>query len=219
MTSRSAVAAAAVAALLLAAYANHFENGFHFDDDHAIVNNPFVRDVANIPRFFADATTSSILPSNRSYRPMLQTTVAIDYWIAGGYDPVAFQIDSFIWFVLQLACMWWLFTRIFAVARPFQGRVGGAESPALHALAPTAIYALHPVCAETVNYIVQRGEIISTCGVVAALAMYAGAPRLRRTHAYLIPFAIGVLAKPPALVFPALLFMFAGRSPVPQGCW
>src|SRR5262249_15412362 len=110
-----------------------------------------------------------------------------------GYDPVAFQIDSFIWFVLQLACMWWLFARI-------------VDRSA--ALLVTAVYALHPVCAETVNYIVQRGEIISTCGVVAALPMYAGAPGLPRTHAYWVPFAVGVLAKPPAMVFPALLFAY-----------
>jgi len=59
-----------------------------------------------------------------------------------------------------------------------------------------------------VNYVIQRGEIISTCGAVAALAVYAGAPRLRRTQAYLLPFAIGALAKPPAMVFPALLFAY-----------
>ncbi len=31
--------------LLIGAYANHFNNGFHFDDMHAIVNNIFIRDL------------------------------------------------------------------------------------------------------------------------------------------------------------------------------
>lgn len=191
--------ALAIAALLLAAYANHFQNGFHFDDDHTIVNNVFVRDLKNIPRFFTDATTSSVLPLNRSYRPVLQTTLAIDYAIAGGYRPLTFQIDSFVWFVVQLACMWWLFAMVF----------GGPERPATHlALLPVSVYALHPVCAETVNYIIQRGEIISTCGVVAALALYAGSPRARRWQLFLIPYAVAVLAKPPAMVFPALLLAY-----------
>ena len=39
------LAALAVAALVVMAYANHFQNGFHFDDSHAIVDNPFVRDL------------------------------------------------------------------------------------------------------------------------------------------------------------------------------
>ena len=96
------LAALAVAALVVMAYANHFQNGFHFDDSHAIVDNPFVRDIANVPRYFSDATTFSILPQNQSYRPVLQATLALDYWLAGGYVPWVFQLDTFFWFLLQL---------------------------------------------------------------------------------------------------------------------
>lgn len=42
---RHSLCALGVFALLLIAYANHFQNGFHFDDVHAIVDNPSVRDV------------------------------------------------------------------------------------------------------------------------------------------------------------------------------
>ncbi len=211
LTLRPVATAAALLALLVAAYANHFGNGFHFDDDHTIVNNVFVRDARNIPRFFVDATTSSVLPSNRSYRPILQATLAVDYWIGGGYRPVVFQIDSFLWFVLTLAAMWWLFAIII-------DRAGGDRA---FAIVPTAVYAVHPAGAETVNYIIQRGEIISTAGVVAALAMYAAWPSRRRWGLYLVPLTVGILAKPPAMIFPALLFAYvyllepppAGRAP------
>src|SRR5260221_553101 len=90
-------AAGAVCILLVAAYANHFQNGFHFDDSHAIVENVFVRDLRYIPRYFVDATTFSVLPLNQAYRPVLQTTLAIDYRIGGGYRPLAFQVDTFVW--------------------------------------------------------------------------------------------------------------------------
>src|SRR5581483_7904365 len=194
MTGPRTVAVAAFL-LVLAAYANHFQNGFHFDDDHTIVNNTYVRDAANIPRFFVDADPSSVLPSNRSYRPILFATLALDYRIAGGYRPMAFQIDTFAWFLIQLATMWWLFARI-------AERCGGDP---MFAIVPTAVYALHPACAETVNYIIQRGDVISTCGVVVALAMYAYGPRARARWLSLVPLAIGILAKPPAMIFPALL--------------
>src|SRR3954469_6482029 len=69
----------AVAMLVALAYANHFQNGFHFDDSHAIQDNIYVRDVKNIPRYYTDATTFSVLPLNQSYRPLLQTTFALDY--------------------------------------------------------------------------------------------------------------------------------------------
>ena len=158
--------AAGAAILFAAAYANHFQNGFHFDDSHAIQDNVYVRDLRHIPRYFTDATTFSLLPLNQSYRPLLQTTFAMDYWISGGYKPVAFQIDTFVWFVLLVAAIAWLYRLI--------------AGDAWVAVAAASIYALHPVCAETVNYIVQRGDLLSTLGVVAALGIYLLWPAHRR---------------------------------------
>lgn len=180
-----------LALLLGLAYANHFQNGFHFDDSHAIVDNVYVRDLRYIPRYFTDATTFSVLPLNQAYRPLLQTTFALDYWVGGGYTPLAFQVDTFIGFVLLLAAM----MALYATLTPDRAA----------ALAGVAIFALHPVSAETVNYIVQRGDLLSTLGVVVALTMYARRPAARRRGWYLIPFACAALVKPPALVFPVLL--------------
>ena len=181
----------AVAALLAIAYSNHFHNGFHFDDSHSIEDNIYVRELKYIPRYFTDATTFSVLPLNQSYRPVLQTSFAIDYWLGGGYNPVAFQIDTFVWYLLLLGATAALFMTI--------------TRDRWITLIATAIFALHPVCAETVNYIVQRGDLLSTLGVVAALVIYLRYPSKRRSGLYLIPFALAVLVKPPALVFPALL--------------
>src|SRR5262245_61933327 len=137
-----------VAILLAVAYSNHFQNGFHFDDSHAVQDNIYVRDITNIPRYFTDATTFSVLPLNQAYRPLLQTTFALDYWLGGGYKPLAFQIDTFFWYLLLLwamAAFYWTLT-----GDPWV------------ALVATSLYGLHPVCAETVNYIVQRGDLLST---------------------------------------------------------
>ena len=38
---------------VLAAYANHFHNSFHFDDAHTVENNAAIRDMRNIPLFSA----------------------------------------------------------------------------------------------------------------------------------------------------------------------
>jgi hypothetical protein len=54
------------AMLLAIAYSNHFHNGFHFDDSHAIVDNGSPRSLSQIPRYFADTTTFSLLPLNQS---------------------------------------------------------------------------------------------------------------------------------------------------------
>ena len=44
---------------LVAAYSNHFGNSFHFDDAHAVVNNPAIRTLGEAGRFFRDARTFS----------------------------------------------------------------------------------------------------------------------------------------------------------------
>jgi hypothetical protein len=78
---------AALLVAVLGAYANHFENPFHFDDSHAVVDNAYIRSLRNAPLFFTDTQTFSSLPANRSYRPLISLSLAFDYWLAGGLKP------------------------------------------------------------------------------------------------------------------------------------
>ena len=190
--------ASALAAIVLLVYSNHFENPFHFDDSHTIVENPHIRSLSSLPRFFTDSTTFSSLPANRAYRPLIPASLAIDYAIAGGLKPFVFQLSTFLWFMLQLWLMLWLYRRM----------AGDSEAAAWIALLATGLYGLHPAIAETVNYVIQRADVYSTLGVVAGLVVWARWPGARRFGLYLLPVAAALLSKPPALVFPALLFLF-----------
>ena len=191
----------AVLTLVTLAYANHFHNDFHFDDFHTIATNPYIRDLRNIPLIFEDADTFSTLPANRGWRPLVTTSLAVDYFFAKGLRPVYFQVSDFFWFLVQLGLMFALFRHLLDFARP---------GPANRwiALFATALYGVHPAIAETVNYIIQRGDIYSTLAVVAGLLIYIRWPHRRHQGLYLIPVALGLLSKPPALVFPAILFTY-----------
>src|SRR5882724_3805345 len=111
-----------LSALLLLAvctiYASHFENGFHFDDIHTVVTNPYIRDWHNIPKFFANATTFSVEPRNRVYRPIVSTMLAIDYWLGSGLRPFYFHLSTFLLYLVQLAVMFLLFRWIYDRSRP-----------------------------------------------------------------------------------------------------
>jgi tetratricopeptide (TPR) repeat protein len=185
------------------AYANHFRNGFHFDDSHAVVDNPYIRSLKNAPLFFTDASTFSVLPANRTYRPVVSLSLAFDYWLAGGPVPSYFQVSTFFWFLVQLILVYALFDRICDLTFP-----GGGARNQWISLFAASLYGLHPAMAETVNYVIQRGEVYSTLGVVGGLAVYALAPRGRKFGVYLLPVAIGLLSKPPALVFPLILLAY-----------
>ena len=117
-----------------------------------------------MPRFFADAQTFSVLPAHCSYRPLISASLALDYWLGKGLDPFWFHISTFVWYVGQLGLMYLLYIRI-------MNGVGAVMENVYFAIIAAAGYALHPVNAETVNYIIQRGDLYSTLGAVAGLVV------------------------------------------------
>jgi Flp pilus assembly protein TadD len=70
------------------------------------------------------------------------------------------------------------------------------------------LFALHPVSAETVNYVIQRGDTMSTAFVVVSMWMFIAWPDRRWQGWYLIPFVLGVMTKPPVLIFPLILVSY-----------
>jgi protein O-mannosyl-transferase len=199
----------ALLAAVLAAYSNHFQNGFHLGDHQTIVENTAIEHLTNIPRFFSDPKTFGDVPDGPVWRPLTSTTLAIDYWLGGGLKPSWFHLSTFAWFLVQIVLMIFLFRRIMDLADPH-------PSNRWTALAAAAIYGFHPAGAETVNYIIQRADMYNTLGVVASLLWFIAYPEQRRRGWYLLPAAAACLFKTPALVFPlillAYLFLFEQKA-------
>jgi protein O-mannosyl-transferase len=187
--------------ITVAAYGNHFHNDFHFDDSHTILNNAYIRSVRNIPIFFTSTATFSSLPTNQSYRPLVTTSLAIDYWLGDGLNPFAFHVTSFCLFVVLCALLLAFYRRVMDQSRP-------DDSNRWLALFAAAWYALHPVNAETVNYVIARSEILSTTGILAGLLLFARHGTARRYHLYLIPAVLAILARESGAMFAPLLFLY-----------
>ena len=192
--------------VLLAAYANHFQNSFHFDDAHTIVNNAAVRELGNIPLFFRDATTFSALPSNQSYRPLVSTLLALNYWL-GELRPFSYHVSIFALFVVLVLLLAFVIYRLLEA-------VGGSRQSIWIALGAGACYGLHPANADTVNYIIASADVISTLGVVASFALYLGFPNLRPYYVYTLPAAVAIMAKPPAAIFAVLFAVYRLMFPL-----
>lgn len=171
-------------------YSGHFWNEFHFDDHHTIVNNPAIRSLKNIPSFFEDARPFSVFPPNRSYRPVVTTVLALDYAAGKGLNPPYFHLSTFIAFLLQLLFMGAIFERI--VKNRYQAWLA------------VALYGLHPVSAETVNYIIQRADLYVGLGLCAGLYFY-----MKDRHGFaILAFTLGVLSKQSGAVFPAIIISY-----------
>ncbi len=192
-------------ALFVAAYVNSLRNGFHFDDDHVIERNPFIRDLAFIPRFFTDANTFSVFPQNATYRPLVSVTLAIDHAIAGGLDPLPFHVTQLLLFA-GVGVLLGLF--VHEVLR--RSSSTGKEEPwhRWAALFSAAFFCVHTANTQPGNYISARSELLCALGVLGAFVMYQRAPRLRRWHLFLVPMVLGALAKPPAVLFAPLLLLY-----------
>ncbi len=187
--------------VLILAYANHFDNGFYFDDIHTIVNNEYIRDIANIPTFFTDLASFGTMPNNRGYRPMVTTLNAIDYWIGGTkLNPFYFHLSIFFWYIAQCVLMFIIFKKMFDLA--FKHRWN-----AYVALFGAAYYALHTANAEAINYIIARSDTFSTFCIVASFALFQN-KKMRRWQLYLIPAIIGVYTKETGIMIAPLLFLY-----------
>lgn len=188
---------------LVLTYRNHFNNPFHFDDAHTIVNNNAIKDIGNIPRFFKDATTTSSLPPNQAYRPGLTTLNAIDHWIGGKPepDPFYFHVSIFVSFALLGVMLYFFMLDIFNRSRPHRWNPW-------FALFGAGLFCLHTANAETINYIIARSDSFSTVMIVLGLVMYIYMPVARKLFLYLIPVIFGFFVKEPVAMFGPLLFFY-----------
>ncbi|WP_378183137.1 tetratricopeptide repeat protein [Aquimarina sp. SS2-1] len=184
-------------------YLNHFDNAFHFDDMHTIVENPNIRSLKNIPNFFTDGTTISSLPQNQAYRPILTISLAIDYWLGNGYDLFYFHLSSFILFLIQGVLLFFFAFRILNISNKdkFNFYIAGAI---------TVWYMIHPAMAETINYIIARSDLQSTFFVILAFVLYQYSKTCKKYYLYLIPVIIGALSKPTAIMFAPLFVIYVG---------
>jgi len=185
----------------LLTYANHFTNSFHFDDFHTIVNNANIRSLKNVPNFFADGRTSSVLPQNQAYRPVVVTSLAFDYWLGGDYYPSVFLASSFMMFLIQGYLMLLFFKKIFDESLKL-------APTAWLALVAVAWYLVHPANAETVNYVIARTDILSTLLVLLGFILYIFSPFCRKTFLYLVIIGLAILSKASAVMFAPLLFFY-----------
>ena len=139
-------------------YANATGGTFHYDDFHSLVHNPHVRDVGRIPAFFGDATLFSADLDKAMYRPLVLVSYAVNHALTGA-GAKAFLVGNLI---IHLGCV----LLVWQVAR----RLGwGAEAGAWTA---AALFAVHPVVSEPVNYVSSRSESLAALFVLGALLSY-----------------------------------------------
>lgn len=181
---------AALGILLLTAgvYFNSLDNSFHYDDTHSILENPHLRRLSQIPRFFVDPRTFSREPGMAMYRPMLSASYALNYAF-GRYRPWGYHL-------VNLGVHGLVALMVFALLKEILGNGKWAWWGG-------AIFALHPIHSQVVNYVSSRSESLAALGVLVAFFLVAR--RRPRKIGASVAYSLGLLSKSTAVALLPLL--------------
>jgi protein O-mannosyl-transferase len=186
--------AAALAALAAAVYGNSISNGFIGDDKIQLLKNPLVTDPANIPRLLRSSVWAILGIPGNYYRPVQFLLYLLIYQCAG-FSAVGFHLFMVMVHAANTVLLYLL------VRRMAEGRI---------ALAAAALFAVHPIHTETVDWIAALPDLAVTTLALAGVFWFArrqGAPRGMAIAGHCGIYLLALLTKETGVM---LLPLYAG---------
>lgn len=178
-------------------YSNSRHHAYHLDDFHSVVNNPALRSLDRLPDFFTDPTTFSVYRLNVDYRPVLQTSYALNYQCDGYAMPV--------WHWTNVAIHIWCAFCLYLLARELLSlsEVEARERRAVPVLA-ALVFLVHPVNSGVVNYISARSSALTAAFLLTAFTLDLRGRRWAALTLFLLALFTKVEAVAAVAVFWAL---------------
>ena len=170
-------------------YSNTLGNGFvNFDDPALLYENPQVLNF-NIKEAFTSVVAED-------YIPLVTASFAAEYAVFG-LDPYYFHLGNLI---LNALCVALIFSFLFM----YCGQIYVAALTAL-------LFAVHPLHVESVAWLAERKDVLSTLFFMVGLILYwrflHRRPRVILYVVALICFLLSLMAKFMAISFPAILVL------------
>lgn len=181
-----------IVAVTTLAYAGSFSGTWVSDDVTAIAENTTLHALTldNVRALFTSRTDGT------NYIPLSFLSLAIDYRIWGP-DPRGFHLTNLALHLVNALAIYWLVVRL-------HGSQGLATAAAL-------LWSLHPVQVESVAWISERKNVLSTLFFLLAFHAHLGLtdrPTAGRYATLLLLFVAALLSKVNTIVLPALLLWY-----------
>ena len=154
--------ASVIVSAITIVYLNSLSGVFLFDDESSIVNNVAIRDLWSLDWFQLRG------------RPVTTLTIAINYAI-GGLDPIGYHVVNI---AIHIANGLLLYEVIVAAIEGLGAP--NKRSPRDFAFASTLLWAVHPLCTQSVTYIIQRSEALAALGILATLYCWSRGSQVSR---------------------------------------
>ncbi|MBN1600855.1 MAG: tetratricopeptide repeat protein [Chitinispirillaceae bacterium] len=173
-----------ISSLLLLAflvYSNNFVHEYNLDDCHLIPDNPAVRSLKNIPSYFTDPGTLSVLPSNIDYRPILQVSYALNYWISG-YATWSWHLVQICLHIVCAVSLYFFVFKILSQFSPINSCFGGMISFFI-----ALLFTVHPTGSGVINYLSARSSLLTAAFLLPSILLYM------RDHHGKLPYSSSLL--------------------------
>ena len=188
----SVVAVVAIALLTAIAYARSFRGGWISDDVTLIAEEPVVHALtADNVRAMTTARTDGV-----NFIPLNFLSLALD-WTLWGPNPAGFHLTNLAIHLANALAIYWLLLRL-------------GESAGL-ATAAALLWAVHPVQVESVAWISERKNVLSTLFFLLAFHAYLRWSARRRVGTYgaiLALFVAALLSKINTIVLPVVTLAY-----------
>jgi protein O-mannosyl-transferase len=146
-------------------YSNNYRHDYHLDDGHLLLENTAIRSLKNIPSYFHDPSTLTALRSNIDYRPVLQTTYALNYAISG--------YNTWSWHLVQIILHTLCALGLYAFCLGLMRQAGYEQRIARWTSFLTALFfAIHPAASGVVNYFSARSSLLTATFLFPAMLLY-----------------------------------------------
>jgi len=186
----------AIVLLGIGVYANSLDGAFLWDDQHLIVENPLIKNVANALKLFEGNILAGHGEESHAYRPLQMLTYMADYRL-WRLDPRGYHVVSLLWHILAALCVFGLAYRL--------------SADRLLALFAALLFVSHPVHTEAVSYISGRSDPMAAVFLLAAFIAYIDRRPGRSvvlTAVGALAYAAALLSREASLVLPLLLLAY-----------
>jgi tetratricopeptide (TPR) repeat protein len=196
-------AAIIILAVSFGVYLNALFNGFVYDDEFLLLQNPWLRDARHIPEIFlSDMWAFRLKEATNYYRPMFHIFYMSDYYIFG-LRPWGFHLTKIL-FHMGSSLL------VFLMASTIISRHGGGNTKTYKESVPFAaalLFATHPIHTEAVLGIT---EVSLAFFYLLSFYLYVRADVAGRgiPVTSVVFFFLAALSKETALTLPILLFAY-----------
>jgi hypothetical protein len=138
-----------IAVLVILVYLPALRNGFIWDDDSYVTENPTLRDLSGLRRIWFE------MGAVPQYYPMVHTTFWLEYHL-WGLNPVGYHLINVLLHATAAILLWQVLQR---------SQIRGAWLAAV-------IFALHPIEVESVSWVTECKNVLSAVFYFAAALAY-----------------------------------------------